>query len=170
VLKDGSVPQIYRNLGNGKFANVTAEAGVKEPPTYGTIGAALGDYDRDGDLDIFFNGLTNSPNRLYRNDGGFKFTDVTRQAGLAQQPLHNGFVAFFVDYNNDAWPDLLVTSLAPWEAVVEGLKRSYPVPDASRVHADATRLFRNNKDGSFTDVTLAADLHRPWMMGAKLRI
>jgi tetratricopeptide (TPR) repeat protein len=167
VLKDGSIPQIYRNLGAGKFANVTTEAGVKEPRTYGTIGAALGDYDRDGDLDIFFNGLTNSPNRLYRNDGGFKFTEVTRQAGLAQQPLHNGFVAFFVDYNNDAWPDLLVTSLAPWEAVLEGLKRTYRVLDASGIHADATRLFRNNKDGSFSDVTLAAGLHRPMgTMGA----
>jgi tetratricopeptide (TPR) repeat protein len=161
VLKDGSVPQLYRNQGGGKFANVTRDAGVTEPPGHGTIGAALGDFDRDGDLDIFFNGLVNSPNRLYRNDGRFKFTEVSRQAGLADQPMHNGFVAYFVDYNNDAWPDLLVTSLAPWDVVVEALKNLYSVPDSRRLHPDATRLFRNNKDGTFADVTVGAGLHRP---------
>ncbi|HYP05992.1 MAG TPA: FG-GAP-like repeat-containing protein, partial [Bryobacteraceae bacterium] len=164
VLKDGSIPQVYRNKGDGTFANVTLAAGIKEPPTYGAIGAALGDYDRDGDLDIFFNGLVNSPNRLYRNDGKMKFTDVTRSAGLAAQPLHNGFVAFFTDYNNDTWPDLLVTSLAPWDAVVGSLMKTFSVSDRTKVHADATRLFRNKKDGGFEDVTLEAGLWYP--MGA----
>jgi hypothetical protein len=61
VLKDGSTPQVYRNKGDGTFTNVTLAVGIKEPPTYGTIGVALGDYDRDGDLDIFFNGLRELP-------------------------------------------------------------------------------------------------------------
>jgi tetratricopeptide (TPR) repeat protein len=167
VLKDGSTPQVYRNRGDGTFVNVTLAAGIKEPPTHGTIGAALGDYDRDGDLDIFFNGLVNSPNRLYRNDGGMRFTDVSRASGVAAQPLHNGFVAFFTDYNNDGWPDLLVTSLAPWDAVVGGLMKTFRTPDRGALHADSTRLFRNRRDGTFQDVTAEAGLGYPMgVMGA----
>ena len=163
VLKDGSTPQLYRNV-KGKFENVTRAAGIIEPPTYGAIGIAVGDYDRDGDLDLFVNGLVNSPNRLYRNDGNFKFTDVTRAAGLAAQPYHNGFVAFFTDYDNDLYPDLLVTSLAPWESVVEGLKSTFA---PKSLHPDSTRLYRNNRAGGFVDVTLAAGLGGPMgVMGA----
>lgn len=166
VLKDGSVPQIYRNRGGGSFVNVTKQAGIHEPPTHGAIGVALGDYDRDGDLDIFFNGLENSPNRLYRNDGKFHFTDVTRQAGIMQPP-HNGFVAFFTDYNNDALPDLLVTSLAPWDAVIEGLKRTFFVKGPEAIHRDSVRLFRNQGNGTFTDATFESKLYYPMgVMGA----
>ncbi len=166
VLKDGSVPQLYRNLGAGKFANLTRKAGLDEPPAYGAIGIALGDYDRDGDLDLFINGLQSAPNRLYRNEGGFRFREVSRGAGIVQPP-HNGFVAFFVDYNNDAWPDLLTTSLAPWDAVVEALKRTFLVSSPAAIHPDAVRLFRNNRDGTFTDATYAAKLFYPMgVMGA----
>jgi len=166
VLKDGSVTQIYRNNRDGTFTNVTKQAGLDEPPSYGAIGIALGDYDRDGDLDLFINGLDPAPNRLYRNDGNFHFTEVAEKAGV-RQPTHNGFVCFFLDYNNDAWPDLLTTSLAPWETVVEGLKRGYSVPNRERIDADSSRLFRNNGDGTFTDVTLEAKLFYPMgVMGA----
>ena len=138
VLKDGTVPQIYRNNRDGTFTNVTKAAGVDEPPEYGTIGVALGDYDKDGRLDIFFNGLDNSPNRLYHNDGNWRFTEVARKAGVTQA-LHNGFVAFFEDYNNDAWPDLITTSLAPWEASRRGPERGirpfWPESDSFRFDA-----------------------------------
>jgi hypothetical protein len=86
---------------------------------------------------------------------------VTRESGLAAQPPHNGFVAFFTDYDNDARPDLLVTSLAPWNAVIEGLKHGFAPSRPEAVHADATRLFRNNGGGTFADVTLAAGLAAP---------
>ena len=166
VLKDGSVPQIYRNKGDGSFANVTEAAGLRDPPSHGAIGIALGDYDRDGDLDLLINGLGDAPNRLYRNDGGMRFTNVAAKAGVTQ-PAHNGFVCFFLDYNNDAWPDILTTSLAPWETVVEGLTRQFQVTRKADVHPDAVRLFRNNHDGTFTDVTLEAGLHYPMgVMGA----
>ncbi|MBC7926584.1 MAG: VCBS repeat-containing protein [Bryobacteraceae bacterium] len=166
VLKDGSVPQIYHNRKDGTFTNITTQAGLNEPPTHGTIGAALGDYDRDGDLDIFFNGLRNSPDRLYRNDGRLHFTDVTKAAGV-QQPPHMGYVAFFTDYNNDSWPDLLVTSLAPWDAVVQSLTRMFRMPDLRTLHPDAVRLFRNKGDGTFTDATVESNLVFPMgVMGA----
>lgn len=166
VLKDGSTPQVYRNNGDGTFTNMTLKANINEPPTHGAIGVALGDYDRDGDLDILINGLNNSPNRLYRNDGKWKFTEVSAQAGVVQPP-HNGFVCFFFDYNNDGWPDILTTSLAPWDAVVDGLRRDYKPPSKAAVHPDVVRLFRNNRNGTFTDVTLEAGLATPMgVMGA----
>ncbi|MCS7024882.1 MAG: FG-GAP-like repeat-containing protein [Bryobacteraceae bacterium] len=168
VLKDGSVPQIYQNLRDGRFRNVTREAGLEEPPGWGAIGLALADYDKDGRLDIFINGLNEGPNRLYHNEGAMRFRNVTRQAGV-EQPPHNGFVAFFFDYNNDAWPDLLTTSLAPWDVVVEGLKKGFAPSSPRAIHPDSTRLFRNNGDGTFQDVTYAARLFYPMgTMGAGL--
>lgn len=166
VLKDGSVPQLYRNNRDGTFTNMTKAAGIVEPPLYGTIGAALGDYDKDGRLDIFFNGQGGAPNRLYHNDGNWRFTEVAKKAGVLQ-PVHEGFVCFFVDYNDDGWPDLLTTSLAPWDATVEGLRKGYAPRSARQVHPDSTRLFRNNRDGTFTDVTYDAKLYYPMgTMGA----
>jgi tetratricopeptide (TPR) repeat protein len=160
VLKDGSVLQVYRNNREGAFVNMTRQAGLQEPPTHGAIGMALGDYDRDGDVDILMNGLEPAPNRLYRNDGNWKFTEVSRQVGLLQ-PVHNGFVCFFFDYNNDAYPDILTTSLAAWEAVVDGLRAGYAPADKRAMHPDASRLFRNNRDGTFSDVTFEAGLFHP---------
>jgi hypothetical protein len=166
VLKDGSRPQIYRNNRDGTFTNVTEKAGIVEPPTHGAIGIALGDYDRDGDLDILINGLNNSPNRLYRNEGNWKFADVTRAAGLVQPP-HNGFVCFFFDYNNDGWPDVLTTSLAPWDAVVDGMRADFAPASRQAIHPDAVRLFKNNGNGTFADVTWESKLYHPMgVMGA----
>ncbi len=91
------------------------------------------DFDNDGDRDLF---VTNheTPNRLYRNDGNFQFTDVTQSAGL---PLLNDptYGAVFGDYNNDGWLDLYISNWT-WPG--------NPTPNF---------LFRNNQDGTFTDVT-----------------
>ncbi len=160
VLKDGSVTQIYRNNRDGTFTNMTKAAGINEPAGFGAVGAALGDYDKDGRLDILINGLDPAPNRLYHNDGNWHFSEVAKKAGVYQGP-HNGFVCFFVDYNNDGWPDILTTSLAPWEATVEGLRRGFAPASARSLHKDANRLFRNNRDGTFTDVTFDAKLYYP---------
>ena len=69
--------------------------------------------------------------------------NVARKAGVVQPP-HEGFVCFFFDYNNDGWPDILTTALAPWEATVEGLRKGYAPANARSVHPDAPHLFRNN--------------------------
>ena len=152
--------QIYRNSHDGTFTNITKAAGLNEPPQYGAIGIALGDYDKDGRLDILINGRESAPNRLYHNDGGLHFTEVAAKAGVVQPP-HNGFVCFFFDYNNDGWPDILTTSLAPWEIAVEGLKKGYAPANARAVHPDASRLFRNNGNGTFTDVTFESNSTTP---------
>jgi len=160
VLQEGSTTQIYRNNGNGTFTNVTKSAGLNEPPAWGAIGIALGDYDKDGRLDILVNGRESAPNRLYHNEGKMRFTEVAAKAGVLQPP-HNGFVCFLFDYNNDGWPDILTTSLAPWESAVEGLKKGYAPANARSVHPDASRLFRNNGNGTFTDVTFQSKLYYP---------
>ena len=160
VLNEGSVPEIYRNNRNGTFTKMTAAAGIHEPPSFGAIGAALGDYDKDGRVDILINGRGTAPNRLYHNDGNLRFTEVAQRAGILQPP-HNGFVCFFFDYNNDGWPDILTTSLAPWDATVEGLRKGYSPANARAIHPDASRLFRNNKNGTFSDVTFDAKLYYP---------
>lgn len=165
VIKDGTVPQIYRNNGDGTFTNMTRAAGIDEPPTHGAIGIALGDYDKDGRVDLLINGLEPAPNRLYHNEGNWKFKDVAQKAGVVQ-PMHNGFVCFFFDYNNDGYPDIFTTSLASWTAVIDGLRDSYH-PPKNAMHPDVGRLFRNNKNGTFTDVTYEAGLYLPvGVMGA----
>ncbi len=166
VLQEGSVTQIYHNNHDGTFTNVTKAAGLNEPPSYGAIGIALGDYDQDGRLDLLINGNDTAPNRLYHNDGGLHFTEVAAKAGVLQ-PRHNGFVCFFFDYNNDGRPDILTTSLAPWEAAVDGLRKGYAPANARSVHPDSSRLFRNNGNGTFTDVTFESRLFYPMgTMGA----
>ena len=87
-----------------------------------TVGIALCDYEKDGRLDILINGLDANPNRLYHNDGNWRFTGVSKKTGVVRPP-HNGFVRFFFEYNNGGWPDILTKSLAPWEVVVEALKK-----------------------------------------------
>jgi tetratricopeptide (TPR) repeat protein len=166
VLQEGSVTQIYRNNRDGTFTNVTKAAGLNEPPPWGAIGIALGDYDKDGRLDLLINGRGGAPDRLYHNDGNWHFTEVAKKAGVLQPP-HDGFVCFFLDYNNDGWPDILTTSLAPWDATVLGLKKGYAPPNARAIQPDSPRLFRNNHDGTFTDVTFESKLYYPMgTMGA----
>ncbi len=160
VLQEGSTTQVYRNNGNGTFTNITKAAGIDEPPSYGAIGIALGDYDKDGRLDILINGRDSAPNRLYHNDGNLHFSEVAAKAGILQPP-HDGFVCFIDDFNNDGLPDILTTSLAPWEVVVEGLKKGYAPPNARSVHPDSNRLFRNNGNGTFSDVTFQSKLYFP---------
>jgi Tfp pilus assembly protein PilF len=120
---------LYRNLGEGKFADVTQAAGLDPKTAAGSC--AAGDYDNDGltDLAVGFNGHV----ALYHNEKGAKFTDVTQAAGIHTEGLPRGMT--FIDYDHDGDLDLYIT-------------RS----QAGNV------LWRNNGNSTFTDVTALASL------------
>ncbi len=164
-LFDDAKPEIrnrlFRNEGEWKFRDVTQSAGVGDSG-YGQ-GCCTGDFDGDGDEDLY---VTNyGPNVLYRNDGGGIFKDVTSAAGLGDPGW--GQSCSFLDYNLDRWPDLYVQNylaFAPKDAgsfinVGATQVRDYPSPLGFRGSPD--RLYRNNGDGTFTDVTEEAGLLRP---------
>jgi len=128
---------LLRNNGNGTFTNVTAEAGVG---CWGpSFTAHWVDYDCDGYLDLFVaNNLSSlfdrkNPNRLFHNNGNGTFTEVSAPAGLITMVPTIG--SAWGDYNNDGYPDLFLSS---------GVGRS--------------QLFRNNRDGTFTEVSWEARL------------
>ena len=146
--------QLFRNRGNGTFEDVTWAVGVSNLRL--AKGVAWGDYDDDGDPDLYVS--NQGPNRLYRNDGD-RFVDVAEQLGV-DAPKGWSFVPWFFDYDNDGDLDLFVVDYgARTEAVAASyfgiaVKRGRPV------------LYRND-GGRFTVVTEEAGLTRPAMaMGA----
>ena len=142
---------LYRNNGDGTFTDVTAQAGVSDP--LWSASAAFLDYDRDGDLDLFVANYLDftvagnkvcadplgardycgprayrpAPDRLYRNDGGGRFSNVTESAGISKAD-GNGLGVAAGDYNGDGWPDLYVAN-----------------------DATPNQLWINRKDGTFSD-------------------
>jgi hypothetical protein len=153
-------PALYRNLGNGTFTDVTERAGLTVGPGFFFFGVTVGDYDRDGYPDLYVSGYRRS--LLYRNTGRGGFEDVTEQAGVG----HNGewaTAAGWFDYNRDGQLDLLVSSYVQYDVernVVCGdptpERRAYCHPDS--FPGTTPRLYRNDGDGTFTDVTEAAGL------------
>jgi hypothetical protein len=149
---------LYRNLGNGRFSETTGSAGVGNPGRYG-MGCVAADVDNDGDQDLY---VTNfGPNTLYRNNGDGTFTDVSRQAGV-DNPLW-GTAAAFADYDSDSDVDLFVGNYLDFTLAKH--KRCGDVARnlVSYCHPDAydsvpNVLYRNNGDGTFTDVTREAGL------------
>jgi hypothetical protein len=147
---------LYRNNGDGSFTDVTREAGVDDPRW--SASAAFVDYDRDGDLDLFFANYIDftiannkecfdptgardfctpttyrpAPSRLFRNEGGGKFVDVSAKAGLGAA-FGNGLGVTCADFDNDGWPDLYVAN-----------------------DGTANQLWRNKGDGAFEDIALMA--------------
>ena len=141
---------LYLNDGHGHFKESAHAAGVDL--VSGSVVGAFEDYDRDGHLDLFV--LTNisdaarSPDgetaRLYHNRGDGTFAEVSAPAGISREPAH-GHSATWLDYNGDGWPDLYVSN-------------DFAAPDC---------FYRNNGDGTFTNVLATAVPHTTWFsMGA----
>jgi hypothetical protein len=156
---------LYRNEGGWKFTDVTEKAGVGDKE-YG-LGVAVGDYDNDGDLDVYLNNY--GPNILYRNNGDGTFTDVTRRAGVA-----NGFKvgagACFLDADKDGDLDLYVSNYLDFSygKHVPLIQRGFPVYATPRYYSPIPdNLYRNNGDGTFTDITESSGVgqHAGWGMG-----
>ena len=149
--------RLFRNNHDGTFTDVTEKAGVAGAG-YG-MGVAIGDFDNDGNADIFVANVTG--NQLFRNNGNGTFTDVTARAGVAGAHAHDKKMwsvgAGWFDYNNDGLLDLFVVNYCHWEvnkdpycALKEGL-RAYCHPNLyAPLH---NTLYRNNGDGTFTDVS-----------------
>jgi enediyne biosynthesis protein E4 len=153
---------LYRNVGGGRFVDTTAAAGLAVP-LYG-MGVAVGDFDNDGDVDLFCTGV--GGNRLFANRGG-RFEDVTRSAGVGGDPLGWTTAAAFVDIDNDGRLDLYVGEYVRWSKEIDlevdyrltGVGRAYGPP--ANYEGTDSHLYKNNGDGSFTEITAAAGLRMP---------
>lgn len=165
---DGSIPPgktltsvLYHNEGKGTFVDVTKKAGIGNRG-FG-MGAAAADFDNDGDQDLF---VTNyGRNVLYRNNGDGTFADVTEAAGLGEPVAWSGSAAWG-DIDNDGDLDLYVTHYLDFRPDMKGVHSSaiskregfmfFPGPRDYEGVTDS--LYRNNADGTFTDVTGSAGL------------
>jgi enediyne biosynthesis protein E4 len=153
---------LYHNLGNGRFEDATAQAGLPSTGTRWGSGCTFVDYDRDGRLDLFVanylkfdlatapepgaganctwkgvpvncgpKGLPTDTNLLYHNDGRGRFTDVSSPSGIDRVKERYSMTAVAADFDADGWPDIYVAT-----------------------DSTAAILYRNNRDGTFTDVAI----------------
>ncbi|MCD9184894.1 MAG: CRTAC1 family protein [Pyrinomonadaceae bacterium] len=153
---------LYRNKGNGTFEDVTKQSGFPASGTRWGSGATFIDFDRDGKLDLFVanylkfdvatapepgkggncfwkgipvncgpKGLPTDTNLLYRNNGNGTFTDVSEKSGISKVTGRYSMTAIVTDFNNDGWTDIYVAC-----------------------DSTSSTMYRNNKDGTFSDVSL----------------
>jgi hypothetical protein len=148
--------RLYRNKGQGHFVDVTEKAGVAGKGY--DLGVVAADYDNDGDRDLFVAGLRR--NTLYRNNGDGTFTDATAAAGLGKPDPKYGtlwaIAGAFLDYDKDGWLDLFVTNYVVWDHATEPVCGDPAAPDYCRpdhYQGLPNSLFRNNGDGTFSDVS-----------------
>jgi hypothetical protein len=120
-------PTLLRNNGDGTFTDVTDDARLREPVNSNS--AAWADYDNDGALDLFI-ACERQTNRLYHNEGNGTFVEVARRAGVQQDAKAFCKAGVWLDFDNDGFPDLFTNNLE-----------------------DSGRLYRNNRNGTFTDVS-----------------
>jgi enediyne biosynthesis protein E4 len=151
---------LYRNNRDGTFTDVTDKAGVAGGQTFG-MGCAIADYDNDGYADILVTAYGRCT--LYRNNGNGTFTDVTEKAGLAVPGWTTSAVWF--DYDNDGRLDLFLCSFVQFSLTSKVFcgdnklgKRFYCIPRVFK--PTPSLLYRNNGDGTFTEVSAGTDIQR----------
>ena len=129
LASHNATSKLYRNDGNLSFIDVTLTSGIFTG-NQKSFGAAWGDYNNDGFLDVFLTyRSTEESNRLYRNNGDGTFSNISNIAGISNDG-HLSFCASFFDYNNDGWQDIYI---------------------ANDRHTTTNILYRNNGDGTFSD-------------------
>lgn len=147
---------LYLNNRDGTFKDVLAGSGFDAADVYG-LGASVADYDNDGRDDVFM--TTVDGGRLFHNDGGGKFADVTARAGLRNAEF--AVSAAWLDYDRDGLADLFIGNYVDWSPGTEVVcsqdgVRGYCGPNAYKPVAPA--LYRNRGGGRFEDVTARAGL------------
>jgi len=147
---------LYRNNGDGTFSDVTEQAGVAGKGF--SMGVAAGDYDNDGFEDLYVTSWNSAG--LYHNNGDGTFMDVTEKAGV--QNRFFGVGAAWIDYDRDGKLDLFVGNYLKYDPKA---KRLYYTADAFAgpldYEGESNRLFHNNGDGTFTDVSEHAGIATP---------
>jgi enediyne biosynthesis protein E4 len=152
-------PALYRNNRDGTFTDVTAQSRIHTDGTF-FFGVAVADYDNDGFPDIYMTGYRHSV--LLHNNGDGTFTDVTAKAGVGDDGAW-GTAAGWFDYDHDGKLDLLVTNYVQYDADHPVLCGDERPGYRSYCHSDhfrgtSVKLYHNNGDGTFTDVTEKAGL------------
>ena len=155
--------RLFRNNGDGTFTDVTEKAGLQGIGY--SMGAAAGDYDNDGSVDLYVTGVNR--NQLFHNNRDGTFTDVTEKAGVG------GFVpklgkawsvaAGWFDYNNDGRLDLFVVNYLNYSIKTATLCVQQGLPaycSPSDFQGTPNILYRNNGDGTFTDVSEQSNISK----------
>ena len=162
---------LWQNDGSGQFQDVTAAAQL-DVSLYGQ-GCAVGDYDNDGDPDLFVSAVApvadadskfaTGPHRLFRNDGG-QFVDVTAETGVVGEPHDWGTSCGWFDYDNDGDLDLWVCRYIVWSRAID-LAQDFRLTGGARAYGRpqgftgmSPLLYRNNGEAGFTEVSDAAGL------------
>ncbi len=153
--KPGTPCGLYRNLHNGKFIDVAVSAGLAKLPFYG-MGVAVGDFDNDGHPDLYLSGYPSGA--LFHNNGNGTFTDVTAQAGVGNAGQW-GASAAWLDFDRDGKLDLFVANYVEF-SYGGGQRCSFAGQPAycaqTEYRGSRSRLFRNQGDGTFQDVSVAS--------------
>jgi hypothetical protein len=151
VACDSTPSILYHNNHDGTFTDVAVVAGAafnEDGRAQAGMGSTVADFNGDGNLDIFRTNFSDDTSTLYRNNGNGTFDDVTFAAGLGLHTQYLGWGTMFFDFDNDGWPDLLV---------VNG--HVYPEVDKQHLGSNFQEpkiLYRNNGNGTFTDVSAEA--------------
>jgi hypothetical protein len=158
-----SLPALYRNLGDGRFADITRGSGL-DVELYG-MGGSAADFDNDGHADLYVTAL--GGNRLFKGLGGGKFVDVTAKAGVADAGFSTS--ALWFDYDKDGKLDLFVAHYVQWTektdlyCTLDGKTKSYCTPESYK--GQSATLYHNRGDGTFENVTERAGLSDPASKG-----
>lgn len=151
VACDSTPSLLYRNKRDGTFEEIGLYSGAalnEDGQEQAGMGAAAGDFDRDGFLDIFKTNFSNDTPNLYHNAGDGTFTEVTMAAGLAVNTLFLGWGAAFLDFDHDGWKDIFVAN-----------GHVYPEVDQLPVgenYKQQRLLYWNRRDGQFYDISSQA--------------